>query len=586
MHCIKPSFHDRFAKVDSLGTITFAILVIALVAVTGLLVGTVRVRGVGLGSAGVLFAGLLFGNFGASIDPTIAEFAKEFGLILFVFTIGLQLGPGIVQLWKQQGLLLNAMAVSVVLQGVALTIAFLFLFDLSALTATGLFSGATTNTPSLGAAEQAATMRATGRDNSSPNREAAREPTGKQIGQPSRGTDTLLSAYAVAYPGGIVGIIAAMLLLRRLFRIDVSEEAKQLEQRNGHDREPIQRRCLVVDNRRLNGVPFGRIPGADETEVRISRIRRAGEPEVHAATEETELQEGDTIQVVGRPTGLDRFAPLIGHPTDVDLMQTTGDAEFRRVVVTESHALQKSLRDLSLDNMFGATVTRIIRAGVEMPARGRSRFYYGDIAHVVGDKDSLGRVTQFLGNSAKSLNETRFSPLFIGIAVGVTVGMLPIYLPGIPFPLRLGLAGGPLIAAIVLSLIGSVGQFVWYIPYSANLALRELGIILFLACAGLGAGEAFFAAAMSLEGVRWMAAGFAITIVPLLTTGVFARMVWKQNYLTICGVTAGSMTDPPALAFANSLSDSPACSAAYAAVYPLTMILRIIAAQTLVLLFS
>lgn len=552
-------------KYDHVSPITYSILIVSLVAVTGLLLGSFRVRGIGLGPAGVLFAGILFGHFGAAIDPNIAEFTKEFGLILFVFTIGLELGPGIVQLWKQHGLLLNAMALAIVAQGLALVIGFLYVLDLPAFTAAGLFSGATTNTPSLGAAEQAAML---------------------FVKQESAAIDALTTSYAVAYPGGIIGIIASMLLIRRMFAVDVETEAADLreQERNGH--EPIRRRCVVVDNAHLGYVPFGKIPGLEETGVRISRIRRAGEEIVHAATDETQLYEGDTVQVVGTLSGLDRFTPIIGRPIDGDLMQSVGDAEFRRVFVTEPQVLRKSLRALSLDHLFNVTVTRIIRAGVEMTARGSSRFHYGDTAHIVGDKDALDRTTEFLGNSGKSMRETRFSPLFIGIAIGVIVGMIPFHIPGLPMPVRLGLAGGPLIAAVVLSLVGSVGKVVWYIPKSANLALRELGIILFLACAGLGAGRTFFQAAISLEGAQWMAVGIAVTTVPLLTTGFVARRLLHQNYLTICGVIAGSMTDPPALAFANSQTDAEASSTAYAAVYPLTMILRIVAAQSIVMWFA
>lgn len=549
-----------------LAPITFAILVLALVAVCGLLLGNIRIRGIGLGPAGVLFAGLLFANFGASIEPSIGEFVKEFGLILFVFTIGIQLGPGIVQLWKHQGLRLNAMAVSVVGQGFLLVLLFHLLLGLPAGTSAGLFSGATTNTPSLGAAEQAATM-------------AAGESSAVSV-------ETLTAAYAVAYPGGIVGIIASMLLIRRLFRIDPSQEANRLLEEEANQHETIDRTSITVDNDRLTSVPFGKLPGLEETGVRISRIKRAGEELVHAATEETVLQTGDVVQVVGPRSGLARFTPLIGKQSNIDLMQRTGDAEFRRVVVTEPRALNQSLRELSLDHLFNATITRIYRAGVEMTPRASSRLHYGDVVNVVGDRSSLDRLTKFLGNSAKSLRETRFIPLFIGIAIGLGIGMVPFYIPGIPFPVRLGLAGGPLIAAIVLSLIGNVGKLVWYIPGSANLAIRELGVILFLASAGLGAGEAFFSAAFSLDGLKWMSAGLAVTMIPLLTTGILARRLWNYNYLIICGVIAGSMTDPPALAFANSQTDSEASSTAYAAVYPLTMILRIIAAQAIVFLLA
>jgi putative transport protein len=392
----------------------------------------------------------------------------------------------------------------------------------------------------------------------------------------------LASAYAVSYPGGIVGIIAAMLVLRIAFRIDVADEASKLRSAARADRQPIQRYSVLVDNTRLAGLPFGEIPGVEETGVRISRIRRAGEDVVHVATDETNLQAGDLILVVGAENDLARFVPLLGTKSDVDLLQSTGDAQFRRVVVTDSRVLNRPLRDLSLDHLYNVTVTRIRRAGVEMTARGSSRFYYGDVAHVVGDEESLTRVSQLLGNSVKKLSETDFAPIFLGIAAGVLLGMVPLPIPGVPFPVKLGLAGGPLVAAICLSLIGSVGRVVWYIPTSTNLALREFGIILFLACAGLSAGETFFSIAMTSEGVTWMLAGLAVTMVPLLVSACIARIFGNLNYLTICGLVAGSMTDPPALAFANSIGDSDACSTAYAAVYPLTMILRIVAAQALV----
>ena len=543
-----------------------AILIVTLVAVCGLLLGGIRIRGIGLGPAGVLFAGILFGHFGASIDPEIADFTKEFGLILFVFTIGLQLGPGVIELWKKQGILLNSMALSIVVQAVILICAFVLLLELPVFTSAGLFSGATTNTPSLGAAEQAA-LSLSG-------------------GERPAGIGSLASAYAVAYPGGIIGIIASMLLIRRLFGINVNDEVAQIKELEKQDNEPIERRTIVIDNPHLGSIPFGQIPGVEDSGVRISRIRRAGEDVVLAATDETDLHDGDLVLLVGPRSTLDRIEPVIGRKVDVDLMKEPGEVAYRRVLVTDPQALRKTLRELSLDKVFNTSVTRIIRSGVELTARGSSRFHYGDIAHIVGDKESIERVTKFLGNSGKSMKETHFSPLFFGIAIGVVAGMIPFHLPGVPFPIRLGFAGGPLVAAIVFSLIGSVGKFVWYIPYSANLALRELGIILFLACAGLGAGETFFEAALSVQGVKWMGLGIIVTMVPLLTTGIAARMIWKQNYLTICGVIAGSMTDPPALAFANSQADSEASSTAYAAVYPLTMILRIIAAQAIIMMFS
>lgn len=549
---------------ESLGPVGFAILAIALVAVTGLGLGSLKLRRIGLGPAGVLFTGILFGHFGVEIDHQIAGFAKEFGLVLFVFTIGLHLGPGIVVLWRKQGIVLNALALSIVVQGAAIVVALQTLTGFDPFSAAGLFSGATTNTPSLGAAVQAA------------SRVTASE---EQI-------ESIASIYALAYPGAIVGIIATMLLLKSLFRIDPAAEAAQIRQAEQLRNELIERRTILVDNPHLAEVPFGEIPGVDEAGVRISRVQRAGEAVVHAATAETTLGPGDLAQVVGCRSAIERFMPLVGQPSEVDLMTTPGDATYRRVFVTEPRSLNRPLRELSLDLVFNATVTRIVRSGVEMTPRGSSTFHYGDIAHVVGDKEALERVARYLGDSVKSLNHTPFLPLFLGIAAGVLLGMMPFQVPGVPFPVKLGMAGGPLVAAIALSMVGRIGTCVWYIPLSANLAIRELGIILFLAAVGLGAGKSFFATALSPSGAAWIGAGALVTMVPLLTTGVVARTLLKQNYLTICGVTAGSMTDPPALAFANSLADSDACSTAYAAVYPVTMILRIVAAQGLIFLLA
>ncbi|MCM2370404.1 putative transporter [Aporhodopirellula aestuarii] len=540
--------------------VTFSILAIVGVAVGGLVIGGVRIRKIGLGSAGVMFVGILAGHWGATLDHDVAEFAKEFGLVLFVFTIGLQLGPGIVQLWKDQGLVLNGLAVAVVVMGVLLILMFHSIIDLPGLAAGGLFSGATTNTPSLGAAQQAAAT----------------------VVDADTDLGMLASAYAVAYPGGILGIIATMVILKSLFKIDIEAEAESAAKLSGAGFEPIVRRCILVDNAHLSERRFGDIPGIEETGVRISRIKRGDALTVDPATDQTVLHPGDVIQVVGTEAGLDRFEPLIGRRSDFDLMDYKSEACHRRIVVTEPDVINKTLRDLSLDLIYNSTITRIIRSGVEMPGRGSSRLQYGDVLHVVGDEESVDRVTQLVGNSVKALNETQFAPVFLGVFVGVVLGLIPISIPGVPFPVKLGLAGGPLIAAIVFSLLGKLGKFVWHIPLSANLALRELGIILFLASAGLSAGKTFFSVALTSQGLLWMLAGLVVTMVPLLIVGLVGRLVFKVNYLTLCGVVAGSMTDPPALAFANTLSDSSACATGYAAVYPLTMVMRIVAAQTII----
>ncbi len=541
--------------------VAFAVLVLSLIAVAGLAVGSLRIRGIGLGTAGVLFAGIAFGHFGFEIDPAILEFVREFGLILFVFTIGLQLGPGFFASLRQEGLRLNVLAASIVGLG-ALTVAFCaWMLKLDGAAALGVFSGATTNTPSLGAAQQTMAM----------------------LGTIAADRATLPAlAYAVSYPVGIVGIIATLLFLRSVFRIDAEAEAEQFHAERQRGVHPLKRMNLLVENMNLDGVPISEVPGLQETGVTIARIRRAGQRAVQAATGETVLHGGDTILAVGTRPNLHRFQMVVGRESDTDLFQAPGDVTFRRVVATRAEVLGKTVGELGLDHLYGVAVTRVDRAGIEMTAVADLRLQFGDRLHIVGDEESLAKVGDVLGNSVKALNETHFIPVFLGIALGVIVGVIPFHFPGLPVPVRLGIAGGPLIIAILLSRLGRIGRLVWHMPANANLAFRELGITLFLACVGLKAGAQFFAMVFSASGLVWLLAALLVTIIPLLIIGLIARAQMKLNYMTICGLIAGSMTDPPALAFAGAISKSDAPSFAYATVYPLAMLLRIVAAQALV----
>jgi putative transport protein len=537
---------------------------LAMVIVAGLGLGSIKFRGIGLGSAGVLFAGILFGHFGQSINHEILDFTKEFGLILFVFTIGLQLGPGFFSALKSHGLRLNALAAAIVFGGmlVAVVSGKLLGFDFAAVV--GLFSGATTNTPSLGAAQQAlSTMPSV---------------TGDRSVLPAL-------AYAVAYPGGIVGIISSLLILKSYFGIDTKAEVDEWDADNRKGAETLIRRTLIVSNPNMGGVKVRDIPGRSETAVTISRIRSENETEVRTASGSTELRTGDAILVVGTERMVDRFQKIIGHQADVDLVMAPGPVGYRRVLVTRKKVLGKTLAEARLEERHGVTVTRIARSDIEMNAYGKMRLQFGDLLHLVGKESALNEVEKEVGNSTKALNETQFIPIFLGIALGIVLGLLPIRFPGIPEPVRLGLAGGPLILAILVSRVGNIGPLVWYMPPNANLAFRELGITLFLACVGLKAGEKFFETVFSARGLEWLLVGAAITMIPLLCVGWFARWKLKMNFMNICGLLAGSMTDPPALAFAGNISQSEAPSMAYATVYPLTMLLRILCAQLLVLIF-
>lgn len=543
--------------------IAHAILVLATVAVVGLTLGSLKYRGIALGSAGVVFAGIIFGHFGEKIDHTTLDFVKEFGLVLFVFTIGLQLGPGFGAALRQQGLKLNVLAAAIVLLGALVAVAGAFVLRIDFAAAVGLLSGSTTNTPSLGAAQQAlATI-----PGSSPDRAAL----------PAL-------AYAVTYPAGIAGIIASLILLRVFFRIDPVREAEAFlaEQKKGI--EPLERHSLVVENQRLQNLPLREIPGWRETGVIVSRVRHAGYSHTKVATDDTQLHVGDVLLAVGTRRGLEQFTLVIGRKCDEDLMQSTGRVTSRRVVVTHKEALGQSLRELGLRQRHGVNVTRITRGDLEMAASPDFPLRFGDVVQVVGAPDDVASAGAMLGDSVKALNETQFIPMFIGIALGVVLGLIPISIPRMSAPVRLGLAGGPLIMGILLSRLGHIRGLIWHMPLSANLAFREMGITLFLAAVGLKAGEKFFATVFTQTGVIWLLCGIAITMLPLLIVGCIGRAVFKLNYTTLSGLIAGSTTDPPALAFATMLTKSDSPHVAYATVYPLTMLLRIVTAQALVLL--
>lgn len=542
-----------------------AVLILSIISVVGLAISAIKYRGIGMGISSVLFAGLFFGHIGWHIEPEVLDFIREFGLILFVFTIGLQIGPGFFASLRAQGLKINLCAAIIVISGAALTAALGFALGIDPAAAAGLFSGATTNTPSLGAAQQALSVV-------------------PGVTAETRAMPAL--AYAVAYPGGVLGIIICILVLRYLLRVDTKAELKAYEKARRGTATKLVRLNIMLTNANLDGKSVGEIPGVGETGIVISRIQAKDSPLVHVATSDVIVRLGDTLMAVGSPAAVENFRLIVGKVSDLDLMQAPGAVEFRRVIVTHKAALGKSLRQLALHTTYGIVVTRVQRADLEMAATADLRLQFGDTLQVVGDKDGLDQASKVLGNSPKDLGHTNFLPVFAGIALGVVVGLIPFAFPGLPVPVRLGLAGGPLVVAIILSRIGRIGNVVWYMPPGANLALREMGIVLFLACVGLKSGSKFMDTLLSQDGVLWLVAGFTITLVPILVVGIIARLWMKLNYVVITGLVAGSMTDPPALAFANALTKSDAPSISYASVYPLTMLLRILCAQLLILLFA
>jgi putative transport protein len=539
-----------------------AILILSLVAAFGLALGSVPLGGISLGIGGVLFAGLAFGYLGFQIDPDILHFVKEFGLILFIFTMGMQVGPGFFSSLRQQGLRLNALAAAIVLMGALLTLGLVIVTGIPMETAVGLYAGATTNTPALGAAQ-----------------EALRSVTPNPAAQPPG------VSYAVAYPFGIVGIIVSMLLLRRMFHIDPAAEAKALTEKLQGRQQALVRLNLRVDNPNLEGLTIQQIPGIETLGIVISRIQPVGEEEVHIAQADTILHVGDLLLAVGPAEQLAQLQVVVGSRSERDLLQSPGPITHRHLVVTRSEVLGKSLQVLGLPQRYGVTVTRVTRAGVEIAARPDLELQFGDLLQVVGTEAGLQQVATEVGNEAKELNYTRFVGVFVGIAVGVLLGSWPINFQAIPAPVKLGLAGGPLLAAILFSNLGRLRTMVFYIPNNASIAFRELGISLFLACVGLSAGEQFVEVLLHGDGLYWIVYAGMINLVPLLGVGVAARVLLQANYAALCGLLAGSMTDPPALAFSHTMTGSDASSVVYAAVYPLTMLLRVVSAQLLVLVW-
>jgi putative transport protein len=545
-----------------------AVLVMSVVAALGIAIGSIKIRGVGLGVAGVLFSGILVGHLMGGrehgpINHEIMEFAREFGLILFVYAIGVQVGPGFFASLRKNGLGLNLMAAAIVLLGVVITVGIIKIAKVDVPVAVGLFSGGTTNTPSLAAAQEA--MKDV--------RKNAPETLQAESGRPGLG-------YAIAYPFGIIGIIVTMVLTRLVFRVDLKAETEALAATDAR-RDVLTSVNLEVTNPNLDGLPLRNVPTLDDEGVVVSRILAAG-GEAKIARPDTVLHKGDVLLAVGIKRRLDELKLIVGSESKVDVKAVASSITARTVVVTKAEALGKTVEQLNLIGRLGVAVTRVSRAAIELPATGVP-LQFGDRLLIVGEPVAIGKAADELGDSVARLNHPEIIPIFIGIGLGVLLGTLPVMLPGMPAPVKLGLAGGPLVVAILLSRLGHFGKLVWYLPSSANLMIKELGIVLFLACVGLKSGGNFVAT-LKGDGLYWMGLAALITIVPLLLVAAVGRIIFKTNYLTLCGLLAGSMTDPPALAFAGSVTKSDAPSVSYATVYPLVMLLRVLAGQAIVLI--
>ncbi|HGX8970475.1 TPA: putative transporter [Escherichia coli] len=546
--------------------IALTVSILALVAVVGLFIGNVKFRGIGLGIGGVLFGGIIVGHFvsqaGMTLSSDMLHVIQEFGLILFVYTIGIQVGPGFFASLRVSGLRLNLFAVLIVIIGGLVTAILHKLFDIPLPVVLGIFSGAVTNTPALGAGQQIL----------------------RDLGTPMEMVDQMGMGYAMAYPFGICGILFTMWMLRVIFRVNVETEAQQHESSRTNGGALIRTINIRVENPNLHDLAIKDVPILNGDKIICSRLKR--EETLKVPSPDTIIQLGDLLHLVGQPADLHNAQLVIGQEVDTSLSTKGTDLRVERVVVTNENVLGKRIRDLHFKERYDVVISRLNRAGVELVASGDISLQFGDILNLVGRPSAIDAVANVLGNAQQKLQQVQMLPVFIGIGLGVLLGSIPVFVPGFPAALKLGLAGGPLIMALILGRIGSIGKLYWFMPPSANLALRELGIVLFLSVVGLKSGGDFVNTLVNGEGLSWIGYGALITAVPLITVGILARMLAKMNYLTMCGMLAGSMTDPPALAFANNLHPtSGAAALSYATVYPLVMFLRIITPQLLAVLF-
>ena len=539
-------------------SVAHIVLLYAFVVAAGVYLGKIKIFGVSLGVTFVLFAGILMGHFGFTADTHILHFIREFGLILFVFCIGLQVGPSFFSSFKKGGMTLNLLAVGIVVLNIAVALGLYYLWNgrVELPMMVGILYGAVTNTPGLGAANEALNQL---------------NYTGPQIAL----------GYACAYPLGVVGIIGSIIAIRYIFRVNMAKEEESLKIQSGDAHHKPHMMSLEVRNESISGKTLIEIKEFLGRQFVCSRIRHEGH--VSIPNHETIFNMGDQLFIVCSEEDAPAITVFIGKEVELDWEKQDLPMVSRRILVTKPEINGKTLGSMHFRSMYGVNVTRINRSGMDLFADPNLVLQVGDRVMVVGQQDAVERVAGVLGNQLKRLDTPNIVTIFVGIFLGILLGSLPIAFPGMPTPLKLGLAGGPLVVAILIGRFGHKLHLVTYTTMSANLMLREIGISIFLACVGLGAGEGFVDTVIHGGGYIWVGYGVIITILPLLITGLIGRYYCKLNYFTLIGVLAGSTTNPPALAYSNDLTSCDAPAVGYATVYPLTMFLRVLTAQILIL---
>jgi putative transport protein len=544
-------------------SIAQTILVYGLVIAVGLTIGKLKFKGLTLGVTWVLFMGLALSYAGITLNKETEHFLREFGLVLFVYSIGLQVGPGFFQSLRKSAIGTNMLAAGIVLAGILVTIGLFKVSGLSISVLTGIMSGAITNTPGLGAAQAALA-------------DLSLNPGDKSM---------ITLAYAVAYPFGVFGIIFSILLVKRLLRVDLAKERERHRKLNAfRSAKPVSVH-LEVQNKQLAGQPLRQIFSFMKEPMVVSRMMHEGK--IITPTPDQMLALGDVMLIVAARNIIPQLKILVGEESSINLKEAAeSDLVSKHVIVTRSEVTHKRLGDLADLHQHDFTLTRLNRAGIEMVPNGNMVLQLGDIVKVVGNTSGVDRVSQALGNSVKRLEVPDLAGIFIGIVLGVILGSIPFALPNIPVPVKIGLAGGPLIIALLLSRFGGVMYLNNYTTTSANMMMREMGISLFLASVGLSSGHNLDAAFAGGAGWVWVGYGLLITIIPLVAGALIGYRLLRKTYFELCGIMAGASTDPPALAFAVQMAGSDVPSVSYATVYPLTMILRIIGAQLLILMFA
>lgn len=546
------------------GGVAHSVMILSLVITIGLSLGKLKVRGVSLGLAWILFAGLLFGHFQFNLDEHLLHFLKEFGLILFVYSIGLEVGPGFFSSFRRGSNTLIGLVTIVIAMSLVIAISIYYISDTPITTIAGILSGAVTNTPGLGTAQQAYSDLC-------------------HIDAP-----TIASGYAVTYPMGVLGVIISFIILKWVLRINVKKEEAAALGGVGHLEEvTLNTFAVKVSNEMMQGVTVKHLRELLKRNFMVSRIYREGtQMHQNIVSAQTTIQLGDSLLIVSRPKDEEPICALLGAKEEIDWKKFGKQMVSRRILITKSSVNGKTLEQMKIPKTFGVNVTRVNRSGVDLVATGQLKLQMGDKLTVVGNELSISHVEQVLGNSMKRLNSPNLIPIFLGIVLGCILANVPFFIPGISASLRLGLTGGPLIVAILIGYFGPKYNLVTYNTISANLMLRRFGLCIFLACVGLGTGEDFVQTIVSQSGMQWILYGLLITMLPILFGGIIGRYVFHINYFTLVGVLAGAHTNPPALAYVNDMTQSDSPSVGYSTVYPFAMFLRILTIQMMIFVFG